>query len=107
MDFYINGLSTENRLRSKRTTTQYKITVNNSKSIDLIRIELTRAILMPTILKVSEEFEHQFSQVFILGNMFPEIHGFVAMPVTSCIKDTCSNLSLYLISEGRQNCSTL
>ena len=28
-----------------------------------------------------------------------ESHGFVAMAVTSCIKDTCSNLSL-LISEG-------
>ena len=32
---------------------------------------------------------------FIFVNMFPETHGFVAMPVTSCIKNTCSNLSLY------------
>ena len=27
-------------------------------------------------------------------NMFPKSHGFVAILVTSCIKDTCSNLSL-------------
>ena len=26
--------------------------------------------------------------------MYPESHGFVAMPVTSCTKDTCSNLFL-------------
>ena len=31
---------------------------------------------------------------FLLGNMFPESYGFVAMPVTSCIKDTCSNIFL-------------
>ena len=32
--------------------------------------------------------------------MFPESHGFVAMTVTSCVKDTCSNLDLSIISEG-------
>ena len=42
----------------------------------------------------STEFDHPFSHVFIFGNMFPESHGFVAMPVTSSTKDTCSNLSL-------------
>ena len=48
VDFSINGLSTENRLRSQRTPTSYKIKVNNCKLIDLvIRIELIRAILMP------------------------------------------------------------
>ena len=47
-----------------------------------------------TILKFSEKFDHLYLQVFIFGNMFPESHGFVTMPVTSCIKDTCSNLSL-------------
>ena len=41
-----------------------------------------------------EKFDHTFSHVFIFGNMYPESHGFVAVPVTSCIKDTCSNLSL-------------
>ena len=47
-----------------------------------------------TILKFSEKFNYPFSHVFIFGNMFPESHGFVAMPVTSCIKDACPNLSL-------------
>ena len=42
------------------------------------------------ILKFSEKFYH----LFLFGNMFTESHGFVAMPVTSCIKDTCSNLFL-------------
>ena len=41
---------------------------------------------------ISEKFNHPFSHVFIFGNMFPESHGFVAMPVASCIKDTCHNL---------------
>ena len=47
-----------------------------------------------TILKFCKKFDHPFSHVFIYGNMFLENHGFVAMPVTCCIKDTCSNLSL-------------
>ena len=42
-----------------------------------------------TILKFSETFNDLFSQ-----NLFSESHGFAAMPVTSCIQDTCSNLSL-------------
>ena len=45
-------------------------------------------------LKFSEKFDHPFSHVFIFRNMFPESHGFVAVPVTSCVKDTCTNLSL-------------
>ena len=47
-----------------------------------------------TIFKFSEKFYHPFVQVFIFDNMYIESHGFVAMPVTSCIKDTCFNLSL-------------
>ena len=47
-------------------------------------------------LKFSEKLDHAFSHVFIFDNMFPESHGFVAMPVTGCIKDTCSNFSLIL-----------
>ena len=83
------------RLRSQRTTTPYKIKVNNCKLIDLvIRIELTMASFNAKILKFSENFDHPFSHVFTFGDMFPESHGFIAMPVTSCIKDTCSNLSL-------------
>ena len=46
------------------------------------------------ILKVSEKFDHPFLHVSIFGNIFPESYGFVAMPVTSHIIDTCSNLSL-------------
>ena len=46
-----------------------------------------------TIFKLTEKFDHQFSHVFIFGNMFPESHCFFAIPVTSCIKDSCSNLS--------------
>ena len=84
----------EKRTLSQRTTPPYKINVKNCKFIDLvIRIEVTRNF-NATILKFSEKFDHPFSHVFIFGNMFPESHGFIAMPVTSCIKDTCSNLSL-------------
>ena len=50
--------------------------------------------LNATILKFSEKFEHPFSHVFIFGNKFSGSRGFVAMPVTSCVKDTYSNLSL-------------
>ena len=86
--------STENRIRSQRTSTPYKIKVNNCKLIDLvIRIELTRAILMPRVSNFLKSLIISFSNVFIFGNMFPESHGFVTMPVTSCIKDTCSKLS--------------
>ena len=66
---------------------------NLCKSIDLVmQIELTQGILMPGP-KFSEKFDHPFWHVFIFGNMFPESHGFLAMPVTYCIIATCSNLS--------------
>ena len=32
--------------------------------------------------RFEQKFGHPFSHVFIFGNMFPEIHGFVAVPVT-------------------------
>ena len=35
--------------------------------------------------------------------MFPEAHGFVAMLVTSCIKDSCSNLPLYNYCDRHSN----
>ena len=60
----------------------YKIKVNSCKLIDLaIRIELT-SYFNATILKLSEKFYHPFSHVFIFGNMLPESHGLVAVPVT-------------------------
>ena len=52
-------------------------------------------------LKFSEKLPSIF-YVFIFGNMFPESHGFVAMPGTSCIKDICS-MYPYPISEGKRN----
>ena len=81
--------------------TLYKIIMNNCMLIDLvIRIELTLAILMLLYPKFFEKFDHPFSHVFIFRNMFPDSYGFVAMPVTSCIKDTCSDLShIYLVKE--------
>ena len=71
-----------------------------------MRIELTRLmsrfpnvnVTIPnfnvTIPKFPEKFDHQFLLVIIFGNMIPESHGFADMPVTSCIKDTYSNLSV-------------
>ena len=77
------------------STTPYKIQVNNCKLVDLvIRIELNSSNINDTMFKIVEKFAHSFSNVFIFGNMFPESQGFVAMTITSCIKDTCSNLSL-------------
>ena len=49
--------------------------------------------LNTTILKFSEKFVHSFSHVYLFCNRFPQSHGLVAMLVTSCIKDTCSNVS--------------
>ena len=48
-------------------------------------------------LKFSEKFDNSFSHVFIFGNMFPESHGFVAMPVTICISKILVSYA-YLIS---------
>ena len=54
-------------------------------AVDSSPVNCTRTLLL-----------HPFSHVFIFGNMFPESRGFVAMPVTNCIKETFSNLSLYI-----------
>ena len=56
--------------------------------------KVTSSNFNSTILKISEKFDHLLSHVFIFCNMIPESHGFVAMQVTSCINDTCSNLFL-------------
>ena len=98
IDFSINGLSTENCLRSQRTPKPHKIKVNNCKLIDLVifgdKNRVNFSNFNATIFKFSEKFDHTFSHVFIFVNIFPESHGFVAMSVTSNIIDTCSNLSL-------------
>ena len=94
--FLYQWLSTENRLRSQRNPTSYKIKVNKCKLIDLIT-RINSNNFSATILKFSEKFDPPFSHVFIFGNVFPESHGFAAMPVTSCIKDTCSNLLIQIV----------
>ena len=89
--FSINGQSTENRRRSQRTATPCKIKENNS--IDRIGVNnrVNTSNFNPTILKFSKKYDHQFSNVSIYRNMFSVSHDLVAMPVTSCIKDTRSN----------------
>ena len=61
------------------TTTDLNTAQNKSKNCKLmdlvIRIELTQAILNPTILKFTEKFDLLFSQVFIFGKMFPISRG--------------------------------
>ena len=87
MNFSINGLCTENRPLSERTPIPYKIKVTDLA----LTIELTQTILMP---RFSNFLRNSPIHVFIYGNMLPESHGFVTMPVRSCINDTCSNVSL-------------
>ena len=87
IDFSINLLSTSGWLawrcqHHNGTPTPYKIKVNNSKLIDFGDknwVILTTFNCM--ILKFSEKFDNPFSHVFIFGNMFPESHGFDAVPV--------------------------
>ena len=64
------------------------------KSIDRFgnKNRLTRAILIAMTLKFAEKFHHPFLHVFLFGNMFHESDSFVAMPVASCTKDTCSKI---------------
>ena len=67
---------------------------NESKLIDFVmRIELTSNFIATT-LRFSEQFDNTFSYIFVFGKMYHESHGVVVMPVTSCIKETCSNLAL-------------
>ena len=47
-----------------------------------------------TILTLSGKHYHHFLNVRMFGDMLPQSHCFVTMPVTSRIKDTCSNLTL-------------
>ena len=69
--FNHNELSTENRLRSQRISTPYKIKANNCILIDLvIRIELTRAILMQWYSIFLKNSTIHFLHVFLYNNMF-------------------------------------
>ena len=75
----------------------------------MISVELTAAILMPRISNFLRNSTIHFHIFFIFGNVFPMSHGFDAVPVTSCIKDTYVPIIIdhWLISEGRRNCSTM
>ena len=91
IDLSINGLSTENLLRSQRTPKSRKIKVNNQIDRFGFKNRVNSSNFNATVFKFSEKFDHPFWHVFIFGNMFPESHSFVAMPVTSRIIDTCFN----------------
>ena len=66
IDFSINELWRENCLRSQQTPTPCKIKANNCKLIDLvIRIKLTRTILMSRFSKFWEIRSFIFSCVYI------------------------------------------
>ena len=62
-----------------------------------------------TVVKFPHKFDDLFSHVFIFRNMFPESHGFIAMPVQAVSKIHAPIINPYIIiiSEGRRNCSTL
>ena len=75
--------------------TPHKIKVKNCKLIELVsdKNRVNSCNFNTKILKFSEKFDYQVARLFLFGNMLPQSHDFVAMLVTSCIKDTCSNLS--------------
>ena len=62
----------------------HKTVQNLSQLIDLVmRIEFNSNNFIPTIFRFSGKFDRLFSLVFIFENVFPESHGFVAVPITS------------------------
>ena len=104
-DFSINGLCTENCLLSfYHNGPQHQKVQVNDRFGDKNRFKSSNFNAMT--LKFSEKLCHPFSHVLLFGNLFPESHGFVATPVTSCIKDT-SPIYPYLICKRRLNCSTI
>ena len=107
LNLYINELCTENRLRSHRTPTPYKIKVNNCKLINLaIRIELTPTILMA-------RFSNFLRNSIIYFRMFLYLETcFLRVTISLlCQLQAVSKIHVliypFLISEGRRNCSTL
>ena len=107
MDFSINGLTTENRLRSQLTPTPYKIKVTKCKSIDLvIRIELIQAILTPWFSNFLRNSTIHFCIFLYLMTCFLRVTVWL-----SCRLQAVSKMHVpiypYLICELRRNCSTL
>ena len=103
MDFSINGLSLENRLRSQRTPTPWKLKVNDYKLIYLvIRIQLTRLILVP---RFTIFFEKIRSSIFACFYIWKHVswESWFRLQAVSKIH---LPIYPYLISEGKRNCST-
>ena len=111
IDFTINGLSTENRLRSQRTPTPYtklKL-VNNCKLRDLvIRIELTLAILMPRFSNFLRYSEIHFRTLFYLVICFMRVTVSWLCRHLQAVSKIHVTINLpCLICEWRRNCSTM
>ena len=104
---YYNELSTQNRFRSQRTPTPYKIKVNNCKLIDLvIRIELPRAILMPRFSNYLRNSIIHFCMFLYLETCFLRVTASLLCRLHAVLK-THVPIYPYRISERRRNCSTL
>ena len=107
IDFSINGLCAENRLRSQRSPSPYKIKVKNYKLIDLVRgIELTQAILLlrfSTFLRIPIIY---FGMFLYLVICFLRVAVSLLCRLQAVSKKHVPMYS-YLISEGRRNCSNL
>ena len=107
IDFSINGLSTENGLRSQRTPIPYKIKVNNCILVELVvRIELTRAILMPRFSHFLRNSKIYFRMLFYLVTCFLRVTVSLLCRLQAVSKIHVS-IYPYLICEVRRNCSTL
>ena len=102
--YNVNGLSTDTHLRSQRTSTPYKIKVNN-----LIHWfgdnRGNSNNFNATIFKFSEHFDLHLCMIFYLETCFLR----VAVSLL-CRLQAVSTMHVpiypYLISEGRWNCST-
>ena len=107
IDFSINGLSTENWLRSQRTTAPYKIKVHNCKLVDLvIRIELTRYFLIPRFPNFLRNSSIYFRIFLYLATCFLRVTVSLLYRLHAVSKTQVA-IYTHLISEGRRNCSTL
>ena len=107
IDFSINGLSTEIRLRSQRTPTPCKIKVNNCKLIDLvIRIELTRAILVPRFSYFLRNTTIHIRTFLYLEICFLSIaYSNEDLNVSLCIE--CSGVTLSTNVVAERNCGVI
>ena len=107
IDFSINGLSTETRLRSQRTPTLYKIKINNCKLVDsVIRVKLNRAILIIRYSNFLRSSTIHFRIISYFATCFLRVTVSLLYRLQAVLKMHVPIYS-YLINEGRRNCSTL